>query len=156
MPDPCRRPHSWAVIGQRFRSAATNAASTFSETISKGENPRRQASQKVIVSNAMVRTTFGQALSCHCPGQLSCSAEENGFRYEIGHWYPSGPRDPSTSSKRCRWKLTSASNPVFHFCAARANELRRPPGRMSEYGASGDRWKTKAKDDSNCGLETRG
>jgi len=57
----------------------------FAETISSGENPLRHASQSVISKSTIVITIFGQAFSPHWPRQTSCSDEENGARYGIGH-----------------------------------------------------------------------
>jgi len=36
-------------------------------------------------SSDAVMTMFGQALSAHCPDQLSCGVDRNGKRYGIGH-----------------------------------------------------------------------
>ena len=64
---------------------STNARSALEEIISSGENPRRQASQNTQNSNTTVIKIFGQAFSAHCPRHVSCSIEENGFRYGMGH-----------------------------------------------------------------------
>src|SRR5260370_10220900 len=82
-------------LGNRRRKALTKAESAFSETISSGENPRHQASQKVVISSANVMATLGHALSCHCPYQVNSTCE-NVFRYGIGQASPSGPRQPSS------------------------------------------------------------
>jgi hypothetical protein len=74
------------LAGNRRRKAATNARSAFADTISSGENPLRPASQRVISSNTIVSKTFGQAFRPHWPRQTSCTLDENGARYGIGHW----------------------------------------------------------------------
>lgn len=67
-------------MGKRLRSVETKTASALRENNSRGENPRRLASQIVTAMSVPVMAKFGHALSAHCPDHVSCHWFENGSR----------------------------------------------------------------------------
>ncbi len=65
---------------KRFRSAETNTALAFAESISSGEEPRRIATRIIMRMSTAVISKLGHAFSAHCPDQVSCTRFENGRR----------------------------------------------------------------------------
>lgn len=109
------------VRPNRFRRARTTAGSAGVEKSSTGENPLSTVIQSATEISAAVSTRLGQALSAHCPLQLQVQRLLKGNKYGIGQGNPSGPRDPTRSSRRCRWKLIKAKIPGIHLQPARKN-----------------------------------
>src|SRR5690348_10470577 len=72
------------VDKNRCRRVRINIASARSEIISSGENPRFRASQRVRSSSNRVVQKFGQAVSAHCPRQVSTARVRD--RGEIRNW----------------------------------------------------------------------
>src|ERR1700723_2762623 len=94
------------------------ARSAEGEKSSTGEKPRVTAIQSVTQTSAAVSAILGHALSSHWPPHVQVHRLLNGNKYGIGHPNPSGPRDPTRSSKRCKWKLTKANAAGIHLFPA--------------------------------------
>ena len=95
----------------------------FSAILATGYVIVAAAKATAIPIRRAVMTRLGQAFSAHWPDQVNCALFENGSRYGIGHWSPSGPRAPAKSASKCKWKLRKTRTVVKNRRWAKTAEI---------------------------------